>query len=738
MGGSHRLHTELTPYHRASLKKMESLLSSVPGLNGGTNASGGSGRSSLRSVSPNPPVLAAGARFGGKRRQKEDRRKSSVASAGGRSGSNDSEDALFCLPLLLPPWKHGPFYSNGIITVPWRIPASSEKGVPEGVLPLPPALMFELASLYFTHIHPFFPILDRDVFFKHLAEYPDTWPFNVLLSAVLSIVTLHPPALAHLGVTSDMSVALFAQTKMLLFKVERVPDVMVVQAGLIISMFGFSRGYLVNRYRYICAAVRMAQEIGLHRNLSENIRDNSLDNESEQQRRRTWFAAYIMDRHMALTHGRPLMIHDTDWDTPPPTATDPVGYLDTLYLEHHVALLRIVGTLLARVNRARPVVQPRESTPELCTRVSRELVEWKQALPVALRDPVVGSWTRRECLHMFSYVAVILLRRIALLNENKDAGAVPIDPEMSLAARCITELASGVRQLYQSANPHGIVAGDLGIAYIFPSSITAVASAWHVHFLELKANMEPGSDGGGGAEAARENLRALHLVLEQIERVHPAQNRALDGMAEILKAHGIDIPVRVNIPPSPTKPLPVTANPPLPPSHQHPHYPTPLSTSFPDRPLLSPHPSSARHRMDADPLAPPSPPAQHHPSNSAPRQPSPHTLSHNPISSYAQYPPSLPPPPSTYPPYAGNSNGQPSLAFPQLYTFPDVTPPVTYADGPRDPADPVGGLPYAPSPSLHAFGSPLEDPLTLPDNFFVDLLLNPFSDDVPWSMTGLG
>ncbi|KAF1819850.1 uncharacterized protein K489DRAFT_290177, partial [Dissoconium aciculare CBS 342.82] len=95
-----------------------------------------------------------------------------------------------------------------------------------------------------------------------------------------------------------------------------------VRTTLIMSIFFVESNLLSPAWVWMGAAVRIAQDIGLHtdrRAYTSREAENSFEAE---MRRRVWWSVYNWDRIISLDTGRPLLINDDDCEISEPTPVD--------------------------------------------------------------------------------------------------------------------------------------------------------------------------------------------------------------------------------------------------------------------------------------------------------------------------------------------------------------------------------------------------------------------------------
>lgn len=93
------------------------------------------------------------------------------------------------------------------------------------------------------------------------------------------------------------------------------------QALLLMGYREIGIGAMAQAWLYIGMAIRMAQDLGLHKNADQWTHSGaSLFTRVElQERRRIWYACVIMDKYVSTYVGRPLCILERDFDTELPS-----------------------------------------------------------------------------------------------------------------------------------------------------------------------------------------------------------------------------------------------------------------------------------------------------------------------------------------------------------------------------------------------------------------------------------
>ena len=89
------------------------------------------------------------------------------------------------------------------------------------------------------------------------------------------------------------------------------------QALLLMAYREIGIGAMAQSWLYTGMAVRMAQDLGMHRSSESWTSDDSpLFTPVQQQiRKRIWYSCVIMDKYVSTYIGRPLSIFEADYDT---------------------------------------------------------------------------------------------------------------------------------------------------------------------------------------------------------------------------------------------------------------------------------------------------------------------------------------------------------------------------------------------------------------------------------------
>ncbi|OAX79209.1 hypothetical protein ACJ72_06474, partial [Emergomyces africanus] len=203
-------------------------------------------------------------------------------------------------------------YGQGLFNFPpthsFTHPQASLTG---DVPPLPSTSVVDaLLGNYFSHIHLVFPIIhwptllndyDRVSRTSSLRGVPKEWA--VVFFAILACGSLH--SLDQDLVSKGKE---FLQISVSLTDVwQDAFSIAQVRAAMLISIFLYETNLKSASWVWLGAAVRIAQDLGLHIEAAHSPTEAEL-------RKRVWWALYAWERLVVLETGKPLMIQDEDCD----------------------------------------------------------------------------------------------------------------------------------------------------------------------------------------------------------------------------------------------------------------------------------------------------------------------------------------------------------------------------------------------------------------------------------------
>ncbi|KAI5783226.1 fungal-specific transcription factor domain-containing protein [Peziza echinospora] len=151
-------------------------------------------------------------------------------------------------------------------------------------------------------------------------------------------VLLPPPQTSLPGIT------FFARAKALINPSD-APSLLTLKTLSMLSYFCLSANRWEAAYLHIGLAVRLAVANGLHRSTASLVIVDK--RREEEDRRRTFWTIYILDRLVSCLTGRPVMLSDDAIDTPLPENLD--GLPSASGLIAHIQLSRIMGDIITNV-----------------------------------------------------------------------------------------------------------------------------------------------------------------------------------------------------------------------------------------------------------------------------------------------------------------------------------------------------------------------------------------------------
>ncbi|ORX95687.1 hypothetical protein K493DRAFT_337247 [Basidiobolus meristosporus CBS 931.73] len=237
-----------------------------------------------------------------------------------------------------------------------------------------------LLDIYFTHQHPYFPIFHKKWFLTRLESGQKL--SGALLNAVFAVACLHSGDLTMYqnptqpGIAGD---AFFHRAKKCLDNGWYASSVDDIQALLLLAF------HPTHSWHFLGNAIRMAQDLGLHRNLLDKGGVNDIEKEN---RRRAWWGCYVLDRICSSGTGRPMSIDEADYDTVlkfyEETQTRPSSENEDtpISLRYFVQLIKLC-TLQGKVLKA---IYPVRNTSALSSEdvlwiLNKSLNHWHSCLP---------------------------------------------------------------------------------------------------------------------------------------------------------------------------------------------------------------------------------------------------------------------------------------------------------------------------------------------------------------------
>ncbi|KAI0669742.1 fungal-specific transcription factor domain-containing protein [Trametes maxima] len=294
-----------------------------------------------------------------------------------------------------------------------------------------------LLQLYFTYVHPFFPIVHKQDFLYHYHALP----CKLLLLAMFAIAARYSDRPEdHPGQPdSDVSRAgqQFAEdAHKLLDRKYQTSRPSTCQALLLLAIREFGMGAMDEGWLYSGMALRMAIDLGMNRNADSWTTDGTTPvfTDSEKQiRKHIWWSCCICDKLSAVWLGRPITFRANDYSTPVPDSDEvdeietwqpyPPGSLGHDFVPQPARLMTTfqeachLSVIITDVMDKIYPVQPSSETPRrlLFEQLETRLAKWIISLPEHLRyssnDKNANPLPHILMLHIEYQAAVLLLHR---------------------------------------------------------------------------------------------------------------------------------------------------------------------------------------------------------------------------------------------------------------------------------------------------------------------------------------
>ncbi|KAF9905153.1 hypothetical protein EC991_001973 [Linnemannia zychae] len=378
----------------------------------------------------------------------------------------------------------------------------------EPTLVLPSAeVMDHLFDIHFRFVHPVLPMLHRKTFYDQI-HGPEPPPSH-LLFAVLGLASRFSDnpvfRTPQPGADRPPCTIFYERAKELIKEEYDNSQIGTVQALLLmaIQQMGFCESQ--RAWLYVGMAIRMAEDLGLNYDLSEQ--EQARNPVLAEQRRRTWWSCYVVERLVCAGLGRPLSITQQHCETGFPRIDEPeIGLPDgtlvgcTGVASNFVLLITlssIQGNILQFI-KARAVRnddrhshegspshpnlsgsndQDRahrvDTSPAAFAALDRSLTEWRQRLPANLQTPTSDSPHYGLFLHMTYNTLIILLHR----------------PEVfysATSASLCTEAASAITEITE------ILMRAKALTSMVISCLYAIFSAGLIHFINIPSAKRSG------------------------------------------------------------------------------------------------------------------------------------------------------------------------------------------------------------------------------------------------------
>ncbi|KDQ63123.1 hypothetical protein JAAARDRAFT_367704 [Jaapia argillacea MUCL 33604] len=314
---------------------------------------------------------------------------------------------------------------------------------------MPPLeLADKLIKLYFTYVHPLFPVVNKSAFLGGYESGRQSGDFEnasgslsgpersqtitkLLLMAIFSIsaryIERDPSVPSDPG---SVGCGYLCYARDILNKSYHHSRPSTCQALLLLGVREMGVGSFEAGWLYVGMGVRMAVDLGLNRD-SDKWEYNGLDlfTESEKQlRKQIWWCGCLADKYSSLFLGRPGMVNENDFDTTLPQIVqsedddlwqphdadseyDPVPSRLWTCFRASASLSVIVGNILAKMYRVRSKSRspPRSKLPELESSLDRWYIDLADSLRYDSASKRTPPPPHVLALHLQYFAAKLLL-----------------------------------------------------------------------------------------------------------------------------------------------------------------------------------------------------------------------------------------------------------------------------------------------------------------------------------------
>lgn len=146
----------------------------------------------------------------------------------------------------------------------------------------------------------------------------------------------------------------------------------------------------------------MGQSIGLHVESPSTVSSRQSWMTDRDHKRRTWYSMYVLDRLLALQLGRPMAIHEAEFQVELPSVNDQSPFISSshedsgsgsaaehgctmAYFLQVIQFSHIVGLVIHNIYRPTQVDLSPDQMLQSASTLDQSLLDWKMKLPRHLR-----------------------------------------------------------------------------------------------------------------------------------------------------------------------------------------------------------------------------------------------------------------------------------------------------------------------------------------------------------------
>ncbi|KAF2832987.1 binuclear zinc transcription factor [Ophiobolus disseminans] len=371
--------------------------------------------------------------------------------------------------------------------------------------PLPPQdVMDELYQIYFTKIHLSMPLIHRPRFLAALNLAPHMRPPVCLRYIMWTLAASATDKYEGLQEHFYQRARKYAQMDEMKGHGESTITLAHCQAWILICTYEFKQMYFPRAWLSAGRAVRLAQMMQLHRldGVGLDVKQclpPPKDWTEREERRRTFWMAFCIDRYASIGTGWPMTIDERDITTNLPASEDayekskpmPTGSLDQVLVPNGASSLQAFGAIvltaamfgrnLLHLHRPGPDDHDEDINGGFWNRhrnIEQILLQTSLGLPDHLRLPSGLADPNVIFANMCIHTSAICLHQAAIFKADKYRLPVNVSNESKI--RCVTaaaEIASIMRMISHL---------DLGAMNPFISFCVYVAARVFVQYLKTR------------------------------------------------------------------------------------------------------------------------------------------------------------------------------------------------------------------------------------------------------------
>ncbi|APA06989.1 hypothetical protein sscle_02g017590 [Sclerotinia sclerotiorum 1980 UF-70] len=319
----------------------------------------------------------------------------------------------------------------------YSVPASLWYAMPDDKhKPLPPReIADQILEFIFERLIPSFPLFERKTFMERYSrqypvkcsEHPAWYACLNICFAFASIIrkeelpvnSPQSPNSPRSGNLESLAYGGWLKNAASTFVHLQLgpPSLMAVQAmaGLAFILNTLSDVYPCSVVS--AATIRLAQSIGLHRNIS----DCGLSEAEIEQRRNVFWIAIMVERGVVIRHGRPSVIHDEDIGVDLPPDSQYPGEADGRFVtfRHNAILSLLQGRIYNRLYSAKSFTKSKTERLKIVGMLDDELQQWCETIPVEVRPGYPLKCDKNHivtavCMQWGYYQCVNTIHRVSL------------------------------------------------------------------------------------------------------------------------------------------------------------------------------------------------------------------------------------------------------------------------------------------------------------------------------------